>query len=148
MRRISAFVALASAGVVVGMLAAGGSAGASLKAQAVVEQNNPAFAPFQTTVFPKGGFCQSVDVPAGKRLVIEYVSAYVEDSTTNLLTITTIAGGSSVDHYFPLSEPTEGSSIAIGSLAIRLYADPSTQVDVCDYGLGIVSLSGYLVQLP
>jgi hypothetical protein len=149
MRRMIAFVAIAAAtGLVVGGLVFGGSAGAATKALAVAEQNNPAFSPFQTTVTPKSGFCQTIDVPAGKRLVIEYISANVEDATLNNMTIQTTAGGSTVAHYFLLTPPPETSTISIGSQAVRLYADPSTQVSVCVAGLGVVSLTGYLVQLP
>jgi hypothetical protein len=148
MRRMIPMVVVATAvGVVVGGLVTGTSAGAVVKAQAVVEQNNPAFHPFQTTVSPKSGFCETVDVPIANRLVLEYVSAYVEDSTTELLTISTVAGGTSVDHYFTLVQSTGLPSISLASQSIRLYADPSTQVTVCTSGLGIVSLSGHLVPL-
>jgi hypothetical protein len=148
MRRMSAWLVLATViGVGVGSLITGNAAGAIVKAQAVIEQNNPAFHPFQTTVSPKSGFCQTIDVPAGDRLVIEYVSAYVEDSTADFMTFSTVAGGSTVNHYVTLVQSQDLSSISLGSQAVHFYADPSTQVSVCDSGLGIVSVSGYLVPL-
>jgi hypothetical protein len=118
-----------------------------VKAQAVVEQNNPAFHPFQTTVLPKSGFCQTIDVAAGNRLVIEQVSAYVEDAETDFVTFSTVAGGTTVDHYVTLVQSQKLSTIMLGSQAVRFYADPSTQVTVCNTGLGVVSVSGYLVPL-
>jgi hypothetical protein len=149
MRRSNVFVAVALiAGVVVGVLVAGGSAGAGSKGQPVIEQNNPAFDPFQAQVFAKGGQCGTVDVPAGKRLVIEYVSADIEDSVTHSIVIRTTAAGSTVDHYIPLLGPPEGSTISIASQAVRLYANPSTQVGVCLTGLAVVGLSGYFVPVP
>src|SRR6266700_291492 len=103
MRRIIPWVLVAAAtGVVVGNIVAGTAAEAIVKTQAVIEQNNPAFHPFQTTVTPKSGFCQTIDVAAGNRLVIEQVTAYVEDATADFLTFSTVAGGTPVDHYVTL----------------------------------------------
>jgi hypothetical protein len=146
MRRSNVFVAVAViAGALVAVIVAGGSAGAGSKGQAVIEQNNPAFDPFQAQVFAKSGQCGTVDVPAGKRLVIEYVSAYIEDSVAHSIVVRTTAAGSRVDHYIPLLGPPEGSSISVASQAVRLYANPSTQVEVCLTGLAAVALSGYFV---
>jgi hypothetical protein len=148
MRRIIPWVLVAAAtGVVVGSVVAGTAAEAIVKAQAVVEQNNPAFHPFQITVFPKSGFCQTIDVTAGNRLVIEYVSAYVEDASSDFVTFSTVAGGATVNHYVTLAQSQKLSTIMLGAQAVHFYADPSTEVTVCNTGLGIVSVSGHLVPL-
>jgi len=126
----------------------GGAAGAALKAQPVIEQNNPAFDPFQVHVTPKSGFCQEAAVPVGKRWVIEYVSAYVEESSDNLIMVDTTAGGGTVTHYIPVVDQPGESTISIASQAVRLYADPSTEVTVCSSGLASVTLSGHLVPVP
>jgi hypothetical protein len=109
----------------------------------VIEQNNPAFRPFQVELTPKSGFCQTVDVPAGNRLVIEYVSARIEDPADRALTIITTAGGTTAPHWVSLSEPFV--TISVAAQDVRLYADPDTQVEVCVGGLGQVTLSGHLV---
>jgi hypothetical protein len=109
----------------------------------VIEQNNPAFSPFQVELTPKSGFCQTVDVPAGKRLVIEYVSARIEDPSSREISITTTAGGTTVPHWIPLTEPFV--TISNAAQDVRLYADPGTQVQACVDGLGQVTLSGHLV---
>ncbi len=109
----------------------------------VVEQNNPAFHPFQVELLPKSGNCQTVQVPAGKRLVIEYVSARIEDPSDRQLSITTTAGGTTAPHWVPVSEPF--ITISNAAQDVRLYADPRTDVDVCVSGLGQVTLSGHLV---
>ncbi len=148
MRRIIPWVLVAAAtGVVVGNIVAGTAAEAIVKTQAVIEQNNPAFHPFQTTVTPKSGFCQTIDVAAGNRLVIEQVTAYVEDATADFLTFSTVAGGTPVDHYVTLVQSQKLPSIMLDSQAVHFYADPSTQVTVCSSGLGVVTVSGYLVPL-
>ena len=148
MRRTIAFVALALAAGVLASVVIGGPAGAALKAQPVIEQNNPAFDPFQIHVTPKSGFCEVANVPAGKRWVIEYVSAYVEESSNNLITVDTTAGGGTVTHYIPVVDQPGESTISIASQVVRLYADPSTDVMVCSSGLASVTLSGHLVSVP
>ncbi len=148
MRRTIAFVALALASGVLASMVIGGAAGAALKAQPVIEQNNPAFDPFQIHVTPKSGFCQVADVAAGKRWVIEYVSAYVEESSDNLITVDTTGGGGTATQYIPVLDQPGESTISIASQAVRLYADPSTEVTVCSSGLAGVTLSGHLVPVP
>src|SRR5687767_15106022 len=117
MQRMIVFVAAVAVAAVVGTLVAGGPAGAVGKADAVTELNNPAFDPFQAEVFPKASQCQFLDVPSGKRLVIEYVSARVETAQSREMVITTTGGGAVVDHYVPLSE--EFVTISIASQPVR-----------------------------
>ncbi|HZD17640.1 MAG TPA: hypothetical protein VE669_05815, partial [Actinomycetota bacterium] len=123
----------------------GAVAASSQQALKVVEQNNPAFTAFQVELFPKSGFCQTADVPPGQRLVIEYVSARIETPSDRQLTLSTTAGGVSAQHWVPLSDPYV--TISNAAQAVRLYADPETQVEVCSTGLGQVTLSGHLVPI-
>jgi hypothetical protein len=138
---------LAAAGVFVlaGLLGGHAASSAATQALRVVEQNNPAFTPFQVELAPKTGFCQTVAVPAGKRLVIEHVSARIETPADREISITTTAGGATAPHWFLLSEPFV--TISIASQDARLYADPGTEVRACVQGLGQVTLSGHLVSL-
>jgi hypothetical protein len=136
-------VLLAVVGLVAVASLFGARAANSATALRVIEQNNPAFSPFQVQLTPKSGFCQTVDVPAGKRLVIEYVSARIEDPSSREISITTTGGGTRVSHWIPLTEPFV--TISNAAQDVRLYADPGTQVLACVDGLGQVALSGHLV---
>lgn len=138
-------VGLAAAGILVaaGLVGSGAANSASQQPLKVIEQNNPAFAPFQVKLLPKSGFCQTADVPAGKRLVIEYVSARIEGAGAREFSVTTTTSGVTAPHWVPLSEPLV--TISNAAQDVRLYADPGTQVEVCVTGLGQVTLSGHLV---
>jgi hypothetical protein len=139
-------ILLAAVGTFIVAALLGSSAANSATSQQplkVIEQNNPAFRPFQVELTPKSGFCQTVEVPGGNRLVIEYVSARIEDPTDRALSIITTAGGTTAPHWVPLNEPFV--TISIAAQDVRLYADPGTEVEACVGGLGQVTLSGHLV---
>jgi hypothetical protein len=117
-----------------------------------------------TVVGNAGGFPSSVTVPAGKILVIEYVSFAFSftspgTSTLNFLAINVfdppITGGSTpvaVDHYLVMPPPNSVGVIQ-GAQALRLYAQPGTIVSFTvgtsstDTGRPtlLVSISGYFV---
>jgi hypothetical protein len=92
-------------------------------------------------------------VPAGKRLVIEYYSAQAQDLTGGavLMTLTTSVGGSSVP-FIVFVNATAGNQV---NQTTRIYADPGTQVQAFEangggatHCGGLISISGYLVNLP
>ncbi|HET7235811.1 MAG TPA: hypothetical protein VFK59_05200 [Actinomycetota bacterium] len=145
MRRLIAVVVAVAAIVVVAGIGGTGVASSANQPLRVIEQNNPAFSPFQVELFPKTGQCQTADVPAGTRLIIEYVSARVETPQDRELVVSTTAGGVTALHWVPLSEPYV--TISNAAEDVRLYADPGTEVEVCLTGLGQVTLSGHLVSV-
>ena len=127
-----------------------------LKVTPVEEQNNPGFEPFQRVVncfesSISGTLCVPsaiVTVPAGKRLVIEYVSGKIA-FLGNLIKLTTTAGGQQGTYSWLLSE---GDGLLFGTSA-RIYADPESRLVVwSDGGIGPGSgefvISGHLVTLP
>jgi hypothetical protein len=96
-------------------------------------------------------------VPAGKRLVIEYVSARVTIPGGHKLramnVFTNLNGDFAYHHLMPT--PTGVFNEYVVGQQVRLYADPNTQVNICasrDNGDGIApvlaTISGYLVDLP
>jgi hypothetical protein len=108
--------------------------------------------------------CDSADVPAGKLLVIEYVSAnedLLPDAIMTHLDVITTQGGHQVRHFFtPTPTGRELASTArafVVSQATRLYAEAGTgSVEVCaqigtDFksssGDAQAGLSGYLVDV-
>jgi hypothetical protein len=115
----------------------------------VRDLDNPARQPFQVEL-DQTTFAFSV--PAGKRLVIEFVSARANSapgfSLLSINVVTTVGGvtlqhpfvpvfvgKNGVDNSYTVSQPT------------RLYADPGTTVDIT-LGSGTVILSGYFVDVP
>jgi hypothetical protein len=135
--------------------------------------SNPVPEPFQTAVTkplpgqPGGGYT----VPAGRRLVIEYVSAEVLAApgcvTAPRITLNTTVGAVPVSHYFypedtgTVSDPGAGVERAYGlSKPTKVYADPGTQVTIdirtsssplcslLNAGLDGLHVSGYLVDVP
>lgn len=130
----------------------------------VRDVDNPARQPFQkafTVTLPAGTAfgTESFQVPAGKRLVIEYVSTIEDSSTINLLElrIFTQLAASGVVHSFVATRVERGiyDPIFFISQQTRLYADPGTYVTV-----GFITpesnaeneifltLSGYFVNVP
>jgi hypothetical protein len=100
-----------------------------------------------------------VTVPAGKRLVIEYVTVngFFEVGSAMVALITTTVGGITAQHQLVVTQQgvLAGSLVFAAAQPLRLYADPGTNV------LGIVSrdpitagggagmtISGYYVDLP
>jgi hypothetical protein len=96
-------------------------------------------------------------VPAGKRLVIEYVSAKVTipgGHKLRALNVFTNLNGDFAYHFLAPT-PTGVFNEYVAAQQLRLYADPNTQVNICasrDNGDGIApvqaTISGYLVDLP
>lgn len=140
----------------------------------VRDVDNPARQPFQANIIEAPPFIPNpvfFTVPAGKRLVIEYVSADIQAASqcasAPRYALTTTAGGVTLEHFFYTKDAgTVGLSVndvrrAFGlSQQTRIYADPNTQVTVdirtgtfpaCGFnvneGSGI-RVSGYLVDVP
>jgi hypothetical protein len=93
-------------------------------------------------------------VPAGQRLVIEYINAQLTFATTGTIGINVTSGGKSVSYGFPIAAYPGGSSGGVGSHMVRLYADPGSTVivDTCANGTSTAetagAISGYLVNIP
>jgi hypothetical protein len=94
------------------------------------------------------------NVAAGKRLVIEYVSAKSALSLTDTLTDITIETSSGF-HYFPMPPPNAANGVAVFSQQTRMYHDSGTPITVVvnratgnGNGDFHVSISGYVVNLP
>ena len=119
----------------------------------VMDVDNPARQPFQATV--------PFTVPAGKRLVIEYLSAAARTSSTcRLLSVTlytrvngqeeplihtftpVLTGGDTANNFYTVSQQT------------RIYADPLSLVFdgfsslPCEPSITRPVVSGYLVDVP
>ena len=99
-------------------------------------------------------------VPAGKRLVVEYASAWAylpPAGQTMFVRITTTVGGSEAFHTLALQKREDYGVLKQfeGAHLVRLYADPATTVHVAagrqpgaDMASCTVTLSGYLVDVP
>jgi hypothetical protein len=134
----------------------------------VTDLDNPAFQPFQhaaLAIIQPGfsGGSATFTVPAGKRLVIEYVSfnipltngqsvlgvsVEVENSNANQIPI---------GHEIPVLYTVADSTLlrSIGASATRLYADPGSTVRIraarsgsTGQDIAPVNVSGYFVDLP
>jgi hypothetical protein len=102
-----------------------------------------------------GGFGQ-FSVPAGKRLVIEYVSVHERNPGDRLVEagIFTKAGGNSgITHFIELKD--NGDWFFVGNDSVRLYADagPNVSFSACFEGTSgsrnvAFQITGYLVPLP
>jgi hypothetical protein len=129
----------------------------------IQDVDNPARQPFQQKLNFNiaDGFsevCMPIaTVPAGKRLIIEYVSARVTipggHKLRALNVFTHLNGDFAYHHLVPT--PTNVFNEYVVGQTVRLYADPNTQVNICaarDNGDGIApvlaTISGYLVDLP
>jgi hypothetical protein len=127
---------------------------------------NPARQPFQRELqitIPAGsnGAAETFTVPAGKRLVIEYIAATVAvfPGQKGSLRITNTAGGTLASYDLHLEDEGvgfTGFAIFRVSQQIRIYADPGSTVTVVVGSDGatlpvnigeLVTLSGYLVTL-
>lgn len=97
-------------------------------------------------------------VPAGKRLVIEHVSAtfYNNAAGASYVDVSTKVNLDFVNHHFPMSPPASGGGLTDSTTAhlTRLYADPATLVGCGAFRAGSsgavsanVSLSGYLTDV-
>jgi len=140
MRPVTILVALVVGLSVLVLFAGGGTATTPTKPAEVVEQNNPAFEPYQRNLEIAG--CFGLVVPDGKRLVLEYIAAR-QLMFADYVRVATTASGNTAYYEWPL----ENSRMAA---AVRLYADPLSTVEVCGGaggGIGQIALSGYLVTL-
>lgn len=101
-----------------------------------------------------------IEVPAGKRLVVEYASLDVSvdsDCRVGFLSVSTRAGGTIATHYVPIASHLEFGTrnVEVAGQPIRFYADPGTTVYVA-YSvagtncspIGGLAVSGYLVDAP
>ena len=132
----------------------------------VRDADNPARQGFQQEVGVKveeGGNTGLTDfeVPAGKRLIIEYVSAEVHTPAGQScdVRVGTFNNDTGRSHFFAATQvaPTNlGNDIMVSQMT-RLYADPGTKVGVVVRRVatsqagslqGVVSISGYLVNVP
>jgi hypothetical protein len=125
-------------------------------------QDNPARQPFQKVVMsdPASPTApQSFNVPAGKCLVIECVSGYVNMPTGGKisdLSLQTTVGSQSVPHRLPVTLMLSAGATDryVTCQLLRAYASPGTMVaySVGTSGAGAQSstltISGHLVDVP
>jgi hypothetical protein len=111
------------------------------------------------------GYTYFYEVPAGKMLVIEYVSVRADDiaadDSLSVEVITTV-NGTLVTHYLGLVEPQGrvkidecSTNYQFISKEVKLYADPDTFVSVGADRLTrhpevfvVIAMSGYLMDVP
>jgi hypothetical protein len=118
----------------------------------------PGFKPFQTTVtftqqqLVNVSTVNLVTVPAGKRLVIEFVTVTAQVPPGQRIAAFNLFAGAGIYSLLVNEQPTTVSGDAIFRAAqqLRLYADPNTQVQMfiarsSTAGIGQyqVALSGY-----
>ena len=118
--------------------------------------NEAALQPFQATLFPHSSnsneATDTVSVPAGKRLVIEYYSSQPQDLSGGAagMVLTTTAGGTFVSYIVYVNADTTNQV----NQTTRIYADPGTTVEAFAFNAnatscaGFVTISGHLVNLP
>jgi len=101
------------------------------------------------------GTGDSVDIPAGKTLVVEFVSVYgvvpAGEQLTRLIVTSPRGGGADLLWNFQASE--RDRDIFVASQQIRLYARDSLGVSVdrdLAVGTGVINVlvNGYLVNTP
>src|SRR5262249_2867437 len=109
--------------------------------------------PFQVQfTFAGGATDETMDVPAGETLVIEYIDANAlifDPGAASGIGITTIAGGHSAAHFVAFEKPTGAQGYALAQ-QVRIYADPGSQIHISyppssDISDGVVNLSGHFV---
>jgi len=127
----------------------------------VRDVNNPAQTRVQIAVSRVFGDHEQnspYSVPAGKRLVIEYVSGLGSiqggNAQVNGAKVVTTVDGESHAHIFPMNQPVAGDPAkqCLFGQVTRLYADPETQVSIIPNFRGtadqidvVANMSGYLV---
>ncbi len=134
----------------------------------VRDVDNPARQPFQRELdplIPAGSFTasDSLTVPAGKRLVIEFASATINTTSGTKMWVriqTTTSGSTNAHTLVPeLQGPfsADNSDFFVAAQPMKVFADPATQVIVITSVLGGVAnsnsgaavvMSGYLVDVP
>lgn len=137
----------------------------------IKDQDNPALQPFQTY----GGVSMlgnninasfQIAVPAGKRLVIEQVSAIITGESTGahpyFQVASTAAGIPAYTRFTTPSALADNSlTLFMGVQAVHIYADGGTNVTITAYKTtdmfgsytntafsGQITVSGYLVNVP
>ena len=125
--------------------------------------DNPAWQPFQRELAVLGLFgFPVITVPAGKRLVIEFVSMSAVAPASCLapvLEIITTAGSGRAYHRIaiPDSVSVGQRTFYVGSKLVRLYADPGTEIELRSIFFNggcitaeyrAVNLTGYFVDVP
>jgi hypothetical protein len=142
---------------VTGTIAVGNSSNNPLSVRDVDKASRQPFqAAFHVPLFdvPK------IQVPAGKRLVFEFVSLDIVSDlvcTVSFAQIETVVGGTRVAHIIPTSHsPTATRNNDLVGQQIKLYADPGTEASVV-YGvrgdgpcnsIGGIAVSGYFENVP
>jgi hypothetical protein len=123
---------------------------AAVKAALVRDLDNPARNAVQFAFYNSGA--NVYHVPAGKILVIEYVSFKTVYNTPGTYALVTTVKGVTVGHYF-----SPNSFIGVGNATggdwflgttVRIYADPGTDVTISTYASaasGDGAFSGYLI---
>jgi len=120
--------------------------------------NNPAFQPVQFSLLPNSSTTNtatlySAPVPAGKRLVIDYVSAQAQDLAGGAvgMTIGTVVNGVDVS-YIVFVNKDDTNAV---NQQVSIYADPGTQVQAFVFNASpathcgsLVNISGHYVSLP
>ena len=124
----------------------------------VRDVDNPARQPFQTSTssptnaFNAQGFGLTlITVPAGKRLVIEFVSATCSPTGAGGVVPNPLRVTTQVDHWFAL-QPGNQIGLAVGTHLTSLYADPGTKVNLTVFPTSNaatvicnVAVSGYFI---
>ena len=125
-----------------------------------VVQSNPADQPFQITLNDPLNPSSAFTVPAGKRLVIEYVGGFYSVPTADRqqpvasIDIRTQIGSVTVLHTVLANRVSIDTLFSIYHVGqnVRLYADPGTQVKATgvpfNAGTASVTLSGHFVNVP
>lgn len=129
----------------------------------VVNAKDAIQVPFTITFVDGLGFAESggFTVPAGKRLVIEHLSALArmpESQGPAEVAFSTTVNGVSASHILLLIEQSSGGATAhtfVANHAVQIYADPGTTVrfgflrsSVAGSAIFFATLSGYLVTFP
>jgi len=122
--------------------------------------------PFHETksLFLSGSTGQAITiftVPAGKRFIVETVSARTELApldAVNRVELITELGNKPVFHGILVSKQgldLNGQNVFVGTHSIRAYADPGTDVqlefshsNVSDDAVATMTISGYFIDLP
>jgi hypothetical protein len=117
--------------------------------------------PFHRRIqIPLVGSQGTIEVPAGKRLVLEYASIDVtveQQCRVAFMTIDTSVGGAVANHVVPISSHTTigTRNVDLAGQLIKIYADPGTTASInfafsgdnCE-PMGLMAVSGYFENVP
>ncbi len=134
---------LAALAVLAGMFAAP-HAIAQIRAALIRDSDNPALQPVVVSL------TSTFQIPAGKRLIIEYVSWSGTKNFGSVAAagITAVTSGQEVTHWVPGSTTSFDN---IGGKTVWIAADPGTELTLQMGQIGIfapVILSGHYVNIP